>query len=248
MISKILVLSSIIYAINAETKGAVTLDSLTFDKVVPKFKATLVKFDTAYPHGEKQDEFVKVATDVKSTPDILIAEVGIKDYGEKDNQDLADRYGADKDKLPVLKLFLNGNLQKPVTFDDKDYKADNIKNFIKKNSGIKLLLDQCLAEFDELANKFGAEGATKEQQKKLLADSKKKAGALTDDNEKKSAQIYVKLMEKALERGAIFYSSEQERVKNILNGKVTDAKKKELQGRLNIIQSFLLTKSNKDEL
>jgi len=249
MISKgiFIFIVSFVVSIDADNaKGAVNLDAFTFEKVIPKFKVALVKFDSAYPYGEKQDEFVKVAADVKSTPELILAEVGVRDYGEKENEDLANRYSVKKDDYPVLKLFLNGDLSKPVTFDDKDFKADNIKAFIKKHSNIRLLLDYCVQELDEIANKFP--DASKDQQKKMIEDAKKKASALTLEKDKKSAQVYVKIMEKALERGNIFFDSEHERVKNILSGKVTDAKKSELQGRINILQSFLVSKSKKEEL
>jgi endoplasmic reticulum protein 29 len=253
MYSKLVLISTLaliqlVIEINCETKGALALDSITFDKILPKFRATLVKFDTSYPYGEKQDEFVKVANDLKSTPDILLAEVGVRDYGEKENQDLADRYGVKKDDFPALKLFLNGKVDNPITYTDKDFKADNIKNFLKQKSGIKILLEGCLEQFDAIAEKFGSESASKEQLNKLLTDAKTKANGLTKENEKKSANIYVKIMEKVIERGVIFFESEKERVKNILSGKVSDAKKKELQGRLNIIESFILPKAEKDEL
>ncbi len=189
-----------------------------------------------------------MANDLKSTPDILLAEVGVRDYGEKENQDLADKYGVKKDDFPVLKLFLDGKVDNPITYTDKDFKADNIKNFLKQKSGIKILLESCLEEFDAIAEKFGSESTSKEELKKLLTDAKTKAKGLIKEDEKKSANIYVKIMEKAIERGIIFFESEKERVKNILSGKVSDAKKKELQGRLNIIQSFIPPKAEKDEL
>jgi len=227
------------------------LDAFTFDKVVSKFKVALVKFDTSYPYGPKQDEFAKLTAEVKNTPDIIVAEVGIKDYGEKENSDFGDRFGVVKDDYPVVKLFVNGDVDNPVTFKytgEEDFKLDNLKTFIKKNSGLKLLLDQCIGELDDIAVKFGAEGASKSDQKKLLEEAKKFVAHLTREADKKSAQVYVKLMEKVIDRGNIFLESEQERVKNILAGKITDAKKKELQGRLNIIQSFVFSKSDKDEL
>lgn len=238
----------LIVSINCETRGSVGLDSFTFDKVVPKFKAALVRFDTSYPYGEKQDEWVKVAVDLKATPDLLVASVGIQDYGEKENQDLGDRFGIKKDDFPQIRLFLNGDLQKPITFDDSEYKSDNIKTFVKQKAGIKLLLDSCLEKFDDLANKFAAEKATKDQQKKVLESTKTKASALTNEAEKKSANIYVKIMEKAIERGVVFYDSERQRLQNLLSTKLSDGKKKELQGRLNIIQSFITTGATKDEL
>ncbi|CAG2164781.1 unnamed protein product [Oppiella nova] len=244
----VLSLNVIIISINCETKGAIGLDSLTFDKVVSKFKASLVRFDTAYPYGEKQDEWVKVAADLKATPDLLVADVGIRDYGEKENQDLADRYAIKKDDFPVVKLFLNGDLEKAITFEDKEFKADRIKAFVRAKAGIKILLDSCLEEFDALAAKFTAEKVTKDKQKKVLESAKKAADAVAKEADKKSANIYVKIMEKALERGVVFYESEKARVQNLLSGKVSDAKKKELLGRLNIIESFITTGAAKDEL
>jgi endoplasmic reticulum protein 29 len=136
---------------------------------------------------------VKVANDLKSTPDILLAEVGVRDYEEKENQDLADRCGVKRDDFPALKLFLNVKVDNPIIYTDKDFKVDNIKNFLKQKSGIKILLESCLEEL-----------------KKLLADAKAKANALTKENEKKWANIYIKIMDKAIERGVISFESEKE--------------------------------------
>jgi len=238
----------LIISINCETKGAIGLDSLTFDKVVTKFKASLVKIDTAYPYGEKQDEWAKVAVDLKATPDLLVADVGVRDYGEKENEDIANKYSIKKDDFPQIRLFLNGDLENPVPFEGKDFKADDIKAFVKERAGIKILLDSCLEEFDDLAAKFAKHKASKEEQKKVLETAKTKASALNKEPEKKSANIYVKIMEKAIERGVVFYDSERQRVQNLLSGKLSDTKKKELQGRLNIIQSFIRSGAAKDEL
>lgn len=191
---------------------------------------------------------MKFANEVKNTPDLLVAEIGVKDYGEKENEDLAQKYGVKKDDFPAVKLFLNGNLEKPIVFNDKDFKVDNLKRFVTQKTNVKFLLDGCLAEFDDIAIKFAEKSTTKDQQKKLLEEAKKKETALTKEADKKSAKVYVKLMEKAVERGNIFFESENERVKNILSGKIADTKKSELQGRLNILNSFLLANLKKDEL
>ncbi len=37
-------------------KGCIALDTLTFDKVLKNFKVSIVKFDVAYPYGDKQEE------------------------------------------------------------------------------------------------------------------------------------------------------------------------------------------------
>jgi endoplasmic reticulum protein 29 len=41
-------------------KGCTPLDSVSFDKLVNAFRVALVKFDVAYPYGDKHDEFAKV--------------------------------------------------------------------------------------------------------------------------------------------------------------------------------------------
>lgn len=43
--------------------------------------------------------------------DLLVAEVGVKDYGEKENSDLAERFKIDKEQFPVVKLFIKGEFQ-----------------------------------------------------------------------------------------------------------------------------------------
>lgn len=47
-------------------------------------------------------------------------------------------------------------------------------------------------------------------------------------------------MQKVLEKGDDFVQSEYERVKKVLNSKVSDEKKKELQKRINVLMSFQL--------
>lgn len=51
-----------------------------------------MKIDVSYPYGEKHDEFVKLGLVYESVEDLLVAEVPVKDYGEKDNEDLAIRF------------------------------------------------------------------------------------------------------------------------------------------------------------
>ncbi|GFS92576.1 endoplasmic reticulum resident protein 29 [Trichonephila clavipes] len=56
----------------------------------------------------------------------------IRDYGEQENSDIAERFGVSKDDFPVIKLFVEGE-REPIAYSG-DIKADDIKNFIKKHS------------------------------------------------------------------------------------------------------------------
>jgi len=236
----VLVLSYIVICNASNAKGAVPLDSWTFDKVVKKFKAVFVKFDTPYPFGDKHDEFSKVAEAARTVDDLLIAEVGIKDYGEQENHDLADRFGIKKDDLPVIKLFVDGV---PGGHDYEDeFKADEMKKFIRMKSGVYIGLSSCLEKFDNLAMDFM--NAKEEHRNIILSQAEKLARQYNDVTQKKSAETYVKLMRKVIEKGDDLVHAEFERLSNLQKGKITKTKRDEMQSRLNILQSFTV----KDEL
>lgn len=62
----------------------------------------------AYPYGEKHEQFGKFAEALSSNQDILVAHVGVKDYGDKENVALAERYKITKEDYPVMLLFQEG--------------------------------------------------------------------------------------------------------------------------------------------
>ena len=92
-------------------------DSLSFDKLLKKFKVSIVKFDVAYPYGDKHEQFGKFSQDAAEIEDLFVGDVGIKDYGDKDNGDLAERFNVKKDDYPVVILF------------QKDIQSGKLKDF-----------------------------------------------------------------------------------------------------------------------
>jgi hypothetical protein len=61
------------------------------------------------------------------------------DYGEKDNTDLAERFGVkvtdDYKDHPVIKLFVQGNdINTPIDYDG-DYSVDNLRKFVATEGG-----------------------------------------------------------------------------------------------------------------
>ncbi|XP_064620314.1 endoplasmic reticulum resident protein 29-like isoform X2 [Lineus longissimus] len=67
--------------------GAININYGTFDKVIRQFKAVLVRFDDAYPYGDKHDEFKKLAVSAMTQPDLLIADYGINDDSGRDDEE-----------------------------------------------------------------------------------------------------------------------------------------------------------------
>lgn len=59
--------------------GVVSLDEIIFDKLISRFNVSLVKFDTAFPYGEKHDQYAKFAREQNVlVKDLLIADVHTK--------------------------------------------------------------------------------------------------------------------------------------------------------------------------
>ncbi|BFZ19113.1 hypothetical protein BsWGS_22152 [Bradybaena similaris] len=224
--------------------GSVSLNTGVFDKVVQKHKAVLVKFDETYPYGKKQDAFKEVAKSSLQQADLLVAEVQVADYGDKDNADLAERYGITKEKFPAYRLYLNGNTQEPVVFAANAENSDDVKNFVIRESGLWLGRPGCLEEFDKLVEEFLK--ASVDQRAVVLEKAEQAVGQLSQDSEKASADVYIKTMKKVVEKGQDFIDSEVLRVEKLRSGKVSDKKKEQLSDRLNILTTFQI--SVRDEL
>uniref|UniRef100_A0A336M7D9 CSON012906 protein n=1 Tax=Culicoides sonorensis TaxID=179676 RepID=A0A336M7D9_CULSO len=240
--------TNVSYQVAASCKGCVELDSLIFDKLVSKFDYTIVKFDISYPYGEKHEQFEEFSKAASQVSNLLVAEVGVKDYGDKDNEDLAVRFNVKTDKFPVIKLFDKNNLEKPIEFTDTEFTADSIRKFVRQNSDIYIGLAGCVREFDELARRFALEFDTKDAPKTILEETKKLADDYRGKKEDYAAKIYIAYMDRIIERGGLtFVLAEKQRLKKVLEGKVSDAKKEDLKKRLNILESFTLPEKSEPQ-
>ncbi|KAK3867907.1 hypothetical protein Pcinc_026668 [Petrolisthes cinctipes] len=242
MVSKVLIVAlmaacmvQVSRAINA--KGCTPLDSWTFDKVIPRFAAAMVKFDVAYPYGKKHEEYVKLSAAGRGSPELLVAEVGVKDYGDMENVDLAERFGVDKEQFPHVLLFVKGKEQ-PIIFQG-EFKAEELKKFIRKNSVVYIGLEGCLETFDRLVDRFMATKSSPDR-RVLLREAEDEWDKLRSPSDHKIAETYVKLMRKVLEKGDDFVKTEKTRVEGLMAGKkITKEKKDEMLGKLNVLKSFI---------
>lgn len=225
-------------AINA--KGCTPLDTWTFDKLISRFSAAIVKFDIAYPYGKKHDEFTKLAAAGRGADNLLVAEVGVKDYGDMENMDLQERFGVKKDDFPVVKLFVQGQ-EDPIDFEG-EFNEDGLKKFIRQHSQVYIGLENCLEKFDRIADRFIT---TKDEteRKQYLREAEDEWDILKNPSDRKSAETYVKLMRRMREKGNEYVREEKIRIDKLLKDKVSKEKKSELEGKINILRSFV-----KDEL
>ncbi|KAJ8981880.1 hypothetical protein NQ317_008228, partial [Molorchus minor] len=229
----------------ANCKGCVNLDEYNFYKIVPRFEVVLVKFDVAFPYGKKHDTFISIAEEIVDNNNVILAQVGIKDYGEKDNLEFSKKFGLlSKDDLPALKLFVQGE-DEPFTYDKNlPWNDENIKKFVREHTNVYLGLAGCLEAFDKLAIKF----VSSNDKEAVLKEAEKAAKALSSEREQNIANTYTKFMKKVIEIGASFVGQEERRLNKIIKeGKVNDKKKEQLTHRLNILKSFV-TQKGKTEL
>lgn len=49
-------------------KGCTDLDELTFEKLLKRFKVTIIKFDIAYPYGDQHEAFSRFAQGIYIVP------------------------------------------------------------------------------------------------------------------------------------------------------------------------------------
>nr|XP_022911641.1 protein windbeutel [Onthophagus taurus] len=222
-------------------KGCLSIDEYNIDKIIPKFKASLIKFDIAYPYGDKHDEFVKFADEVTKVKELIVGEVGVKDYGDKTNFELAKTYGINtKEDLPKVKLFLGDLNEEPIPFIN-EFTVENFRDFIRDNTNLYLGLSGCVETFDKLAKEFMLSQDKNNKYNQVLEVAESVVG-----KEKVSAKIYLQFMKKVIDNGVGFVQQEQLRLNKIIKeGKINSKKKEELGERLNVLHSFKLAK---DEL
>ncbi|KAH0951397.1 hypothetical protein HN011_008111 [Eciton burchellii] len=231
-------------SISEDCKGCIALDSYSFDKIISKFKAVLIKFDVAFPYGGKHEQYATVAADTKDSQDLLIATIGVKDFGNKENSDLAQRYNIKKEDFPVVLLFVQGKSE-PIRFiteRNSDFTGEYLKRFIRFNSKVYLGLPGCIDRLDKLAEEFKIAGEQKRQE--ILKKTKIFEDTLPEE-QREAAKVYLKIMEKILERGDVFIQTEETRIQGLLyKGKLSEQKKRTMEEKRNILQSF----SARDEL
>lgn len=150
---------------------------------------------------------------------------------------MAEKYEVKTKDFPVLKLFRKG-FPEPMPYTG-EWKADDIIQFVKSTTGVYIGLPGCIEKFDELAGEFiKIRDKTRREELLKQANEMIKVGLETPKSTD-YANVYVKLMEKIMEKGDEFVSKEIQRVENLRKTRVSADKKEGLQKRLNILQSFV---------
>lgn len=212
--------------------GIIKLDNLTFPRLVDGSRAVMARFDKEYSYGDDHDAWKAFGKEVsQSSADILVVDVGVSEYGDKENSDLAEKFGAKTDDFPQFRLFKKGTTE-PVKYSGKTTK-DDLMRYVQTEAGVWVGLAGQVKEFDALAKQFiGGDAAAA----KAAAQT---AAAAASENDAESAKYYCKVMEKGSGDPAAFVKKEATRLEKMLaDGSVKATKKEQFGRRLNILSSF----------
>lgn len=150
--------------------------------------------------------------------------------------DLGERFDVKKEDFPVVKLFINGK-EDPISFEGQ-FNLEGLKKFIQKYADVYIGLENCLETFDRLAVQF-VTTKNEEERKQILKKAEEEWDGIKNPSEEPSAEMYVKIMRKVIQKGDDFINSEKDRVEGLLKTRVSKEKKQDMEGRLNIIKSFV---------
>merc|ERR1719198_2667009 len=216
-------------------RGILKLDNCTFDRLVDGSRNIIVRFDKEYSYGDDHDAWKDFAKTVgESSADVLVADVGVSEYGDKDNSDLSDRYSIKSDDFPQYRLWTKGSPSSaaPDVFKG-DKKSDAFLRYVQEKAGVWIGLPGQLKELDALAKEFGS-GSKDKVLKKAEAAVKS-----LDEKDAEFGKYYVKVMSKVVATGGDFVKKETDRLQKMVDDASVKASKKDQFGRrLNILSSF----------
>ncbi|XP_023330496.1 endoplasmic reticulum resident protein 29 isoform X2 [Eurytemora carolleeae] len=190
------------FAFSSQLAGVVMLDTITFTKML----------------------FKLVIEDA-----ILMAQVQVRDYGEKTNMDLANNYGVQMDKVtaPITILYSSsGGEIKEIRRLNGDFTEDDLRDFISSETGLYLQRPGCTRELDELSRHY------------LAADAQRRSQILDLVQSIRDSQVYLKLMQGIEKHGEEYLQDQLIKTQNMIQQKMSETSKKKLMEKINVINSF----------
>ena len=164
------------------------------------------------------------------------------------NTDMEKRFKIKKSDRPAYRLFLDHS-DKPIKYK-KRVTIAGLSDFLFEHIGLRLPLAYTILTFDQFAYTFMKE-TDEEERNAILEDAREERDALKKKRQRESADIYIKIMEKVIEKGNDFVGKERDRIERLSvksSDTLSDQKKESFRVRLNILSAFRKFPAAKDEL
>lgn len=240
-----LFLACFLVALVSADYGILNLDNSTITKLVDGSRPAFICFNREYPYGDKHDAFKAFAVEVaQGRSDLVIGLVGIGTYGDKPNQDLAEKFGMKKpgteidykdldERFPQFLFFPKGTgwNGKFVKYEGS-VTAHDITLFLKLRGVAGL--QGTIPALDVIAAKFVKADAAA---RKKLTEEATQVTVQPEETEVK--EYYLKAMQRINEKGDAYVSSEIKRLENLQTTAVTKDKKDQFKKRAVVLSSFL---------
>ena len=120
-------------------------------------------------------------------PAYLYYVVPCPDYGDKENDDLREKYGVSAEDFPVFKMFTPSSSE-PLTFSGDVISTDELKLWAKKSAGVRVGLKGALPTYDDIAEML-MQGKIKAEE--AVLKGKAAMAGIKDETAKKTAELYV---------------------------------------------------------
>ncbi|XP_003738835.1 endoplasmic reticulum resident protein 29 [Galendromus occidentalis] len=230
----ILLLCSIRSGQAGYAKGSIQLDMSTFKKIIPHFPCAIVKVDKDYPHGRNQTQFEKLVGLLSQDKHTIVAEIGVQEFGEKENTDLAEFLNVPrKEHWPVLFIFARDTMSWAAKYQGF-FSLNRLRNFVNQNSEVQWSCPACILELDRLVKAHLFDRTLLAEQ--MVLQTKIFIASLPrTDKRSTTADYYLKLMERILDLGQPAVAKESQRVVRLLQMKLPKAKKVLLKERVDIL-------------
>ena len=135
--------------------------------------------------------FAELGAELFEVKNLLLAEVRIKEFGDKENQDVAKWNSVSTDALPELLFYADGKQSKRY---GAEFTLDALKLFLRHSTGAALPLPGCVAQLDPLAAEFAAADGAKAR--RVILD-RADAVAVQIEDERIKSQLIASAMKKA---------------------------------------------------
>jgi len=215
--------------------------------VIDGSRPVLLKVDKTYPFGETEDAFKAFARRLgelsePASKGLLVAEVHVQNYGERDNDDVRERLGVVEAELPAFFLYQSGQVPAadgpgPAARFEGEVTADSLAAFVRRQLGVRLAGPGTLPAMESLAEAFlGAE--TSESRGAVLARAEAAAGGFAGDDGER-ALVYVRLMQKAAAKGLAWAASELKRLRGMADAPMSEERRGAMRAKLEVLPSLV---------
>jgi len=216
-------------------RGILKLDNMTFDRIVDGSRNVIVRFDKEYSYGDDHDSWKAFAKTLgESSADALVCDVGVSEYGDKDNADLAQRFSVKSEDFPQYRFWPKGSSSSsdPVKYSGEK-KADAFVRFMQEKAGVWVGLPGQIKELDAIVKEF-----VQAIDKAPVIKRAEAAASAVAEKDADGAKYYLKLLNKAAADDG-FIAKENARLKKMMaDASVKAAKKEQFGRRLNMLSSF----------